>query len=155
MNGFGQGIPKYSENTCPDTLCPPQIPLDQTRERTRAAAVWSQRFASTMARPWEYIACAIVNCKTSDNCIVILILVVGILLGVLDYRYFCGRQRNTLYSLYWFFNGTICFNSFGSYSGTKICTCFVVGQYCEYHHRVPADDSKELKHVPLKNQYSE
>jgi hypothetical protein len=36
-------------------LCPPQIPLDQTRDRTRAAAVGSQRLtASAMARlqPW-------------------------------------------------------------------------------------------------------
>jgi hypothetical protein len=33
-------------------LCPPQIPLDQIRDRTRAAAVGSQRLtASAMARP--------------------------------------------------------------------------------------------------------
>jgi hypothetical protein len=32
-------------------LCPPQIPLDQTRDRTRTAAVGSQRLtASAMAR---------------------------------------------------------------------------------------------------------
>jgi hypothetical protein len=36
----------------PPPLCPPQIPLDQTRDRTRAAAVGSQRLtASAMARP--------------------------------------------------------------------------------------------------------
>jgi hypothetical protein len=33
-----QGKPKYSEKTCPAPLCPPQIPLDQTRDWTRAAA---------------------------------------------------------------------------------------------------------------------
>jgi hypothetical protein len=33
-------------------LCPPQIPLDQTRDRTRAAAVGSQRLTAwAMARP--------------------------------------------------------------------------------------------------------
>jgi hypothetical protein len=36
----------------PTPLCPPQIPLDQTRDWTRAAAVGSQRLtASVMARP--------------------------------------------------------------------------------------------------------
>jgi hypothetical protein len=34
------------------TLCPPQIPLDQTRDRTRAAALGSQRLVAwAMARP--------------------------------------------------------------------------------------------------------
>jgi hypothetical protein len=38
--------------TTPAPLCPPQIPLDQTRARTRAAAVGSQRLiAWAMARP--------------------------------------------------------------------------------------------------------
>jgi hypothetical protein len=36
-----QGKPKYSEKTAPAPLCPPEIPLDQTRDRTRAAAVTS------------------------------------------------------------------------------------------------------------------
>jgi hypothetical protein len=38
-------------------LCPPQIPLDQTRARTRAAAVGSQRLTAwAMARPlWNMI----------------------------------------------------------------------------------------------------
>jgi hypothetical protein len=36
----------------PAPLCPPQIPLDQTRDRTRADAVESQRLtARAMARP--------------------------------------------------------------------------------------------------------
>jgi hypothetical protein len=40
----------------PAPLCPPQIPHNQTRARTRAAAVGSQRLnASAMARPeWMY-----------------------------------------------------------------------------------------------------
>jgi hypothetical protein len=38
--------------SAPAPLCPPQIPLDQTRDRARAAAVGSQRLtASAMARP--------------------------------------------------------------------------------------------------------
>jgi hypothetical protein len=40
------------EKPVPVPLCPPQIPLDQTRDRTRAAAMGSQRLsASAMARP--------------------------------------------------------------------------------------------------------
>jgi hypothetical protein len=47
-----QGTPKYSEKTSPAPLCPPQVPLDQTRARTRAAAVGSQRLTAwAMARP--------------------------------------------------------------------------------------------------------
>jgi hypothetical protein len=42
-----QGKPKYSEKTFPAPLCPPQIPLDQTRARTRVAAVGSQRPSET------------------------------------------------------------------------------------------------------------
>jgi hypothetical protein len=39
-------------------LCPPQIPLDQTRARTRAAAVGSQRLTAwAMARPVRLFAC--------------------------------------------------------------------------------------------------
>jgi hypothetical protein len=33
-------------NPAPAPLCPPQIPLDQTGERTRAAAVGSQRLTA-------------------------------------------------------------------------------------------------------------
>jgi hypothetical protein len=48
-----QGKPKYSEKTCPSVpLCPPQIPHDLTWDRTRAAAVGSQRLTAwAMARP--------------------------------------------------------------------------------------------------------
>jgi hypothetical protein len=39
-------------NSAPAPLCPPQIPHDQIRARTRAAAVGSQRLtACAMARP--------------------------------------------------------------------------------------------------------
>jgi hypothetical protein len=42
-----QRKPKYRRH------CPPQIPLDQTRDRTRAAAVGSQRLTAwAMARPY-------------------------------------------------------------------------------------------------------
>jgi hypothetical protein len=38
--------------SAPAPLCPPQIPLDQTRHRTRAAVVGSQRLTAwAMARP--------------------------------------------------------------------------------------------------------
>jgi hypothetical protein len=43
--------PKYEPAPAP--LCPPQIPLDQTRDRTRAAAVGSQRLTAwALARPF-------------------------------------------------------------------------------------------------------
>jgi hypothetical protein len=38
-----QGKPKYSEKSCPSDSCPPQIPLNLTWARTRAAAAGSQR----------------------------------------------------------------------------------------------------------------
>jgi hypothetical protein len=47
-----KGKLKYSENTCPALLRPPQIPLYQTPDRTRAAAMGSQRLTAwAMERP--------------------------------------------------------------------------------------------------------
>jgi hypothetical protein len=49
---FWQGKPKYSEKTCPDATLSTTNPTCQTRARTRAAAVGSQRLtASAMAQP--------------------------------------------------------------------------------------------------------
>jgi hypothetical protein len=69
----------------PAPLCPPQIPLDQTRDSTRAAAVGSQRLtASAMARPYRdsnsepsvvhpiasrYTDYAILYTRTYSNCV--------------------------------------------------------------------------------------
>jgi hypothetical protein len=54
MDGFLQGNPKYSEKTCPDATLSTTNPTCQTRARTQAAAVGSQRLnATTMARPLE------------------------------------------------------------------------------------------------------
>jgi hypothetical protein len=56
MNGFWQGKPKYSEKTCPDATLSTTNPTCQTRARTLAAAVGSQRLtASAMARPIHII----------------------------------------------------------------------------------------------------
>jgi hypothetical protein len=50
MNGKGNRSTR--RKPAPAPLCPPQTPVDQTRDRTRAAAVGSQRLtASAMARP--------------------------------------------------------------------------------------------------------
>jgi hypothetical protein len=50
MNGRGNRSTR--RKPAPAPLCPPQIPLDQTRDWTRAAAVGIQRLtASAMARP--------------------------------------------------------------------------------------------------------
>jgi hypothetical protein len=50
---FWQGTPKYWEKTCPDATLSTTNPTCQTRARTRAAAVGSQRLtASAMARPF-------------------------------------------------------------------------------------------------------
>jgi hypothetical protein len=52
MNGFLAGEPKYSEKTYSSATLSTTNPTCQTRERTRAAAVGSQRLtASAMARP--------------------------------------------------------------------------------------------------------
>jgi hypothetical protein len=51
-NGFWQEKPKFSEKTCPDATLSTTNPTCQTRARTRATAVGSQRLtASPMARP--------------------------------------------------------------------------------------------------------
>jgi hypothetical protein len=41
-----RGNPCARRKPAPAPLCPPQIPLDQTRARTRAAAVGSQRLTA-------------------------------------------------------------------------------------------------------------
>jgi hypothetical protein len=52
LKWFWQGKPKYSEKTCPGAILSTTNPTCQTRARTRAAAVGSQRLtASAMARP--------------------------------------------------------------------------------------------------------
>jgi hypothetical protein len=43
---IGMGKPEYSEKTCPSSIFPTKIPLDQTRARTRVAAVVSQRLTA-------------------------------------------------------------------------------------------------------------
>ena len=43
---IGRGNRSTRRNPAPAPLCPPQIPLDQTRDRTRAAAVGSQRLTA-------------------------------------------------------------------------------------------------------------
>jgi hypothetical protein len=49
----GSGNRSIRGKPVPAPLCPLQIPLDQTRDRTRAAAVGSQRLTAwAMARPW-------------------------------------------------------------------------------------------------------
>jgi hypothetical protein len=49
---IGRGNRSTRRKLAPAPFCPPQIPLDQTRARTRAAAVGSQRLTAwAMARP--------------------------------------------------------------------------------------------------------
>jgi hypothetical protein len=43
---IGRGNRSTGRKPAPAPLCPPQIPLDQTRDRTRAAAVGSQRLTA-------------------------------------------------------------------------------------------------------------
>jgi hypothetical protein len=43
---FGRGNRSTRRTPAPAPLCPPQIPHDQTRARTRAAAVGSQRLTA-------------------------------------------------------------------------------------------------------------
>jgi hypothetical protein len=54
---IGRGSRNTRRKRAPAPLCPPQIPLDQTRARTRAAVVGSQRLTAwAMARPY-FITC--------------------------------------------------------------------------------------------------
>jgi hypothetical protein len=49
---IGRGNRSTQRKPAPAPLCPPQIPLDQTRDRTQGAAVGSQRLTAwAMARP--------------------------------------------------------------------------------------------------------
>jgi hypothetical protein len=43
---IGRGNRSTRRKPAPEPLCPPQIPLDQTRAQTRAAAVGSQRLTA-------------------------------------------------------------------------------------------------------------
>jgi hypothetical protein len=43
---IGRGNRSTRRKLAPAPLCPPQIPLDQTRARTRAAALGSQRLTA-------------------------------------------------------------------------------------------------------------
>jgi hypothetical protein len=53
---IGMGNRSTRRKPAPAPLCPPQIPLDQTRVQTRAAAVVSQRLTAwAMARPKRYL----------------------------------------------------------------------------------------------------
>jgi hypothetical protein len=53
---IGRGNRSTRRIPAPAPLCPPQIPLDQTRARTLAAAVGSQRLTSwAMARPYVWL----------------------------------------------------------------------------------------------------
>jgi hypothetical protein len=51
----GRGNRTTRRKSAPAPLCPPQIPLNKTRDRTLAAAVGSQRLTTrAMARPLFY-----------------------------------------------------------------------------------------------------
>jgi hypothetical protein len=53
----GRGNPSTRRKPAPAPLCPRQIPLDKTRDRTRATAVGSQRLTAwAMARPSDRLS---------------------------------------------------------------------------------------------------
>jgi hypothetical protein len=55
---IGRGNRSTRWKPAPAPLCPPQIPLDQSRDRTRAAAVGSQQLTTwAMARPKILLTC--------------------------------------------------------------------------------------------------
>jgi hypothetical protein len=58
---IGRGNRSTRRKPAPAPLCPPQIPHDQTRARTRAAAVGSQRLTAwAMARPQNVPFCKMI-----------------------------------------------------------------------------------------------
>jgi hypothetical protein len=63
-----QGNRSTRRKPAPVPLCPPQIPLDQTRDRTRAAAVESQRLTAwAMARPCLLVSLRFVFVFTNSH----------------------------------------------------------------------------------------
>jgi hypothetical protein len=83
---IGRGNRSTRRNPVPASLCPPQIPLDQTRDRTRATAVGRQRLScsaysstqnmeatvsseiSIQRTTWRYIPeCYFVRCALTVN----------------------------------------------------------------------------------------
>jgi hypothetical protein len=71
----GRGNRSTQRKPAPAPICPTQIPLDQTRDWTRAAVVGSQRLtASAMARPfvkstifWDVMLYSLVDYKHSSK----------------------------------------------------------------------------------------
>jgi hypothetical protein len=71
---IGRGNQSTRRKVAPTPNCPPQIPLDQTRTRTRASSVRSLRLtASAMARPHQYVYtptykdCLPIRCNSSGG----------------------------------------------------------------------------------------
>jgi hypothetical protein len=65
---IGRGNRSTWRNPAPVTLCPPQIPIDQTRARTQAAAVGSQRLTAwAMARPWFEVIVSVLRSLPGDD----------------------------------------------------------------------------------------
>jgi hypothetical protein len=66
---IGRGNRSTRRKPAPAPLCPPQIPHDQTRARTRAAAVGSQRLTAwAMARPlFIWYILYLLNCLQSRH----------------------------------------------------------------------------------------
>jgi hypothetical protein len=67
---LGRGNRSTQRKPAPAPFCPPQIPLDQTRAQTRAAAVGSQRLTAwAMARPYSDVpGCAVITWACDCTC---------------------------------------------------------------------------------------
>jgi hypothetical protein len=69
---IGRGKRSTRKKPAPAPLCPSRIPLDQTRARTRAAAVGSQRLTAwAVARPWP-VSYLKAICHLQGNCRLVL-----------------------------------------------------------------------------------
>jgi hypothetical protein len=67
---IGRGNRSTLRKPAPAPLLPPQIPLDKTRDRTRAAAVGSQRLTAwAMARPFLLLSVLCRSCTASTICV--------------------------------------------------------------------------------------
>jgi hypothetical protein len=99
MNGRGNRSTR--RKPAPTPLCPPQIPLDQTQDWTRAAAVGSQRLtASAMARPILALRTSnkIVFKRSIDKIIIIMLFLE--IMRIMDFDnffipQFCSRSPKT------------------------------------------------------------
>jgi hypothetical protein len=95
MNGFLQEKPKYSEKTYPDATLSTTNPTCQTRARTRAAAVRSQRLTASAMVLLIYHGSSNQNCNLGPEASHFSMIFCKILLSFPDKFYYNTLKETT------------------------------------------------------------